>query len=277
MFSCKPSLPAACCRIVASVTALASAWLMSAAITVALGTAWCSSSSRFAKTVLDQKVTPVALVPGCSRLATSRRSSGLPSTAKTIGIVVLVAALAASDFGIAAGENHVHPLANQIERKPGKSLVTIFGGAIVDCDILAFDKTGLLEALTQSGEIGRRAVRRGAAEIAEHRHGGVFGRLLRARGERPACSSPAGQRYEVPPSHGFPIPKTTSGEARYITGRTAGPPLGRGFIQLRRKLGVERIIARIDVIDRRDRDRFGAVLDAESLPDRARIRAGSAG
>src|SRR5262249_1956547 len=41
-----------------------------AAIIVALGTIWCSSSSRFAANTLLRKLTPVTLPPGRLRLAT---------------------------------------------------------------------------------------------------------------------------------------------------------------------------------------------------------------
>src|SRR6516165_1542091 len=66
-----------------------------AAIIVALGTIWCSSSSRFAANTLLRKLTPVTLPPGRLRLATRPSLTGSPPVTKTIGTVE-VAALAAN-------------------------------------------------------------------------------------------------------------------------------------------------------------------------------------
>src|SRR6516162_7406282 len=66
-----------------------------AAIIVALGTIWCSSSSRFAANTLLRKLTPVTLPPGRLRLATRPSLTGSPPVTKTTGTVD-VTALAAN-------------------------------------------------------------------------------------------------------------------------------------------------------------------------------------
>ena len=66
---------------------------------VAVGTASCSSSSRFDPSSTPNVVTPVTLPPGRARLATRPSLTGSPPVAKTIGIVV-VTALAASAEGV---------------------------------------------------------------------------------------------------------------------------------------------------------------------------------
>jgi hypothetical protein len=115
---------------------------------------------------------------------------------------------------------------NQIERKPGKSLVAIFGGAIVDGDVLALDKTGLLEAFPQSGEISREALRGGAAEIAEYRRGGVFGWLLRTGDARHGDRRTAEEGDEFPPFHELStVPRTGRGEVYHISKRGLLPSL----------------------------------------------------
>jgi hypothetical protein len=73
--------------------------LTSRAIVVAVGTNWCSSSSCFAPTSTLRLVTPVRLLPGRFRLATSPTATGSNPISKTIGIVA-VAAFAATAEGV---------------------------------------------------------------------------------------------------------------------------------------------------------------------------------
>jgi hypothetical protein len=56
---------------------------------VAEGTKSCSISSRFGPSSPPNVVTPVMLLPGRFRLATSPVSTGLDATVKTIGIFVV--------------------------------------------------------------------------------------------------------------------------------------------------------------------------------------------
>src|SRR5262249_18776150 len=72
--------------------------LTSTAIRAAPGTSSCRSPNLFATNSAMKKLIPVALPPGCARLATRPSLTGSSPTLKTIGIVV-VAALAASDAG----------------------------------------------------------------------------------------------------------------------------------------------------------------------------------
>ena len=64
-------------------------------MTLAVGTNWCSTSSRFGPTSTVKLVTPVTLPPGWFRLGTSPSATGSAPILKMTGIV-LVAAFAAS-------------------------------------------------------------------------------------------------------------------------------------------------------------------------------------
>ena len=73
--------------------------LIRSAMTRAVGTNSCSSSSRFGATSTFNWVAPVTLPPGRFRLATKPSLIGSPPISKTMGIVV-VAAFAASAAGV---------------------------------------------------------------------------------------------------------------------------------------------------------------------------------
>jgi hypothetical protein len=62
-------------------------------------TSAANSSSRFATSLLDRKVTPVTLAPGRLKLATRPTSTGSTPVTNTTGIVA-VAALAANAGGV---------------------------------------------------------------------------------------------------------------------------------------------------------------------------------
>ena len=94
-----PSLRAATCASLVLDSARAGlAGLTTSAMTVAVGTNSCSSSSCFGTSSTFNEVTPVILPPGRLRLATSPSWTGSSAIWKTVGIVV-VAALAASAAG----------------------------------------------------------------------------------------------------------------------------------------------------------------------------------
>src|SRR5262249_48037712 len=67
----------------------------------------------------------------------------------------------------------------------------ILGEAVHDCDVLALDIAGVLEALAKRAQTVRHHVGRSAVEEPDHRHR----RLLRARRKRPRNGS-AGQKAD---------------------------------------------------------------------------------
>src|SRR5262249_21760594 len=81
----------------------------------------------------------------------------------------------------ATGDDQADPSANQVRRQLGQSIEPVFPPAVDDCYIVAFDVTGLLEALAKSAQSVPHRVGRPGVEEGDHRHC----RLLRARRERP--------------------------------------------------------------------------------------------
>ena len=81
---------------------VASAGLTSTAKRVAFGRSSCMSPSLLASISLTKKLIPVALPPGCARLATMPSATGSSPTPNTIGIVA-VAAFAAIEAGVLPG------------------------------------------------------------------------------------------------------------------------------------------------------------------------------
>src|SRR5215475_7089839 len=150
------------------------------------GTSSCSSPSCFDPSSAIKKFTPVALPPGRLWLATRPYGTGSSVTPKTMGIVK-VAALAA----------------NATFWPPVVAIKLIFGPAVFDPHILAFDIAGVFKALAKRAQTVRHPVRRSGLEIPDHRHR----RLLRPRRERPRRRRAAEQRDELAPcrvDHGLP-------------------------------------------------------------------------
>src|SRR5262249_47092905 len=75
-------------------------------------------------------------------------------------------------------------------------MLWILRPAVFDSHVLALDKAGFAQALTECAQTAREHVRRFAAKISDRRHR----RLLRARRERP-CRRAAEQRDERAPFH----------------------------------------------------------------------------
>jgi hypothetical protein len=72
----------------------------------------------------------------------------------------------------------------------------ILGPAVIDCDALALDLAGILEASAKAAQTLRQRVRRLAVEEPNHRHRW----LLRPRRDRPRSRRTAEQRDEFAPS-----------------------------------------------------------------------------
>src|SRR5262245_29396208 len=96
---------------------------------------------------------------------------------------------------------------DQLGRKLRQPIVLILGPAIDDRDILAFDKTDLLQTTVKSTQTVSRRLRRRRAEESNHRHC-----LLRARRERPRSRRAAEQRDELAPFHSMTSSAVASSE-----------------------------------------------------------------
>src|SRR5262249_15566724 len=93
----------------------------------------------------------------------------------------------------------------------GQSIEPVFPPAVDDCYIVAFDVTGLLEALAKSAQSVSHRVGRPGVEEGDHRHC----RLLRACRQRPGRGAAAEQRDELAPaSHSI----TSSARASTVVG-----------------------------------------------------------
>jgi hypothetical protein len=121
----------------------------------AVGTASCSSSSRFGPSSTFKAVMPVRLPPGRLRLATRPDWTGSALVEKTIGIVA-VAALAANSGRMAPAKNHGHLAANQIGCQCRKSIELVLSPAVFDRHVAALDVAGFAEALAECSERGIR-------------------------------------------------------------------------------------------------------------------------
>ena len=165
------------------------------AITVAFGTNWCSSSSRFAASSAGTKLTPVAFPPGCARLATRPASTGSLPVVNTIGIVA-VAALASRES--APRRDHDRDLtANQIRRQRRQSIVLTLGPTKFDRDVLALDVAGLVQTVAKRGNVGRPRSRRLAGEKSDY----WDRRFLCASGERHGEEATCNAANERSPVH----------------------------------------------------------------------------
>jgi hypothetical protein len=153
--------------------------------------------------------TPVALPPGCARLATSPTLTGSLPTLNTIGIVV-VAALAASE-GLSPPEVTITATwrLNEVRGELRQPIVAALCPAILDRDVATLDEARVLQATAKAGDEVCEGSGRGDAEEAHHRHR----RLLRACRERPTCRA-AEQRDELAPFHPIELhPRPLAAEA----------------------------------------------------------------
>src|SRR4029453_13311756 len=99
--------------------------------------------------------------------------------------------------GWRSGWNHSDMPANQIDRKLRQSIELTLSPAKFERNVLAFDVSGLLEALAKSAQIFREGFERwGGQKLAPRAR-----RPLRAGGERPRRRRAAEQRDELAPSH----------------------------------------------------------------------------
>src|SRR5262245_13465586 len=188
--SLSPSACAAACMSLVCDSEAGFVGLVRNPTTVALGTSSCSSSRRFAASVVTRKLTPVALPPGRLKLETRPRSTGSVPMVKTIGMAE-VAALAATAAGGATAMIKATGISHQLGCQCRQSVELTIGRAMFDCDIAAFDIAGFLQALSDSTEPSVILV--GATEQADQRHR----RLLRPRRYRPR-SRAAEQREALP-------------------------------------------------------------------------------
>ena len=110
-----------------------------------------------------EKINACQIAAGRARLATRASLTGSSDVMKTMGSVV-VAALAANVRRITSGSgNHRDLPADQIGCHRRQPIGLVFGPAIFDRDVLAFDIAGLLKSLPKCAHALRVTVRRQAA------------------------------------------------------------------------------------------------------------------
>ena len=162
-------------------------------MTVALGTSCRSSSSRLAASCPARKVTPVILPPGQLRLATRPSLIGIAAPAKDNRNCRRRRPWRQRRGGV--GHDHSGRTADQFGRQQRQLVRLVVRIPIFDNDVLPFDKTSLLQTLTEARNEARRYCAGCTSQKADHRHG-----LLRARGERQRRRT-ADPRDEVAPAH----------------------------------------------------------------------------
>src|SRR5439155_21378983 len=87
--------------------------------------------------------------------------------------------------------------ADQLSRQFRQSTELIFGPAVFDRDVAAFDKACFVQASLERGDLIASRCEGADVKIANYRHR----RLLRARRERPSRRA-ADEGYKLAPSHG---------------------------------------------------------------------------
>src|SRR5262249_16812104 len=89
--------------------------------------------------------------------------------------------------------DHSDPSLHQVRRQLRQSIKLILGPAVFNGHVLALDVAAILQALAKCAQTVRHSVSRSGVKKPDHRHR----RLLRARRERPRCSSAAEKRDEL--------------------------------------------------------------------------------
>ena len=116
-------------------------------------------------------------------------------------------------LGYAERDQQRHRKPNQLGRERRQTIEPSLGVSVLDRDILADDKAGLLQSLQERGPLGCFGLRRAAAEIANYRHA-----RLRRGPKRRQRGGGVDQREELAASHSM----TSSARAR-IDGGTFKP------------------------------------------------------
>src|SRR5262245_4190781 len=115
---------------------------MSAAMTEAVGTNSCASSSSFDANSTPIVVAPVTLPDGRLMLATRPICTGSLPVVKTMGVVV-IAALSASTPGVLATNTATRTI-NELKRDHRHSIVLPLRPAVLDRHVRALDIAGFL-------------------------------------------------------------------------------------------------------------------------------------
>src|SRR5262249_46723500 len=148
-------------------------------------------ASRFATNSALKKLTPVALPSGRARLATRPNLTASPPTLNTIGITVFAALTARNGSRRTAGhDDNRDPTANEFGRQLRHTIILALGPAILDRDVLPFDKADFAETSAECRKIQRERIERAKSKKSDHRHR----RLLRVPRERPSRCRAAEQR-----------------------------------------------------------------------------------
>jgi hypothetical protein len=122
-WSCPPTARAVSCISVVLITVFGLFGFTRKATVAAVGTSSQSSSSCFAISVKDNRLTPITLPPGRLRLATRPSFMGSLPVSKTIGMVRGAALYSRECRGVAAGRgDHHHLSVDQIGHQRRQSL-----------------------------------------------------------------------------------------------------------------------------------------------------------
>jgi hypothetical protein len=109
------------------------------------------------------------LPAGRARLATQPSATGSLAVVKTIGIFVFVA-FAASAAGVLVAAMTGHLTANQFGGKLRQAFVVVFSPAILDDDVLTFDKAHLVKPASEFTQEFRVELRCRAIEKTDDGH-----------------------------------------------------------------------------------------------------------
>ena len=180
---------AACTSLVVDSVSAVLVGLTSSAMTVAVGTSSCKSPSRFGASSRPNEgyaryiaAWPVKAgdEPKCNRISASedddRDCRGGPLCRQR-------------RRRRAWRRNYTHPAANQISCQNRQALVLSLGPPVFDRDVLALDKSRLVQTLTKNTEKACEQGRQFAAEKSNHRHRWLLRRA--ARGHAVAAAIPA--------------------------------------------------------------------------------------
>jgi hypothetical protein len=101
---------------------------------------------------------------------------------------------------VSSRDQHGYLPAHQIGCHSRQPVVTAFGPAKLDGDVLAVDVASLFQTRAEAGDVIHEWLRRRAVEKPDHRQHGLLG----TRRKRPCCRRTADKRDEFAPLHVSP-------------------------------------------------------------------------
>ncbi len=174
------------------------AWVSrSTAIRITRGAISLSSSSHFALMVYSNNEKPVALPPGCAKVATNPEPTGSTTLTKTIG-TVRDACSSGATAGVVTAKDGGWGERDQFSRVPAIAVGIASAPPRVDPQVAAFHPVQFLQSL-QEGRDAALPCRIVLGYVHEHADAPHPFALLRAR--RPRHGRAPDRRNEVPPPH----------------------------------------------------------------------------